>query len=234
MANRGLGRNAQIQDLVAQLKKKNDQLERMVARVGTAQDTRGEQRDKLAAIRAEAKQLCQQIIVSIKENRGDRDLLKRMSKDFQVQLERFTNLNQEVERKEQAVVNTMSASMRQGSPLDHQQLTDDEQLIDKQFQAYDLGEIKARSEAIRQIEKDMVELHDMFQDLKVLVDEQQEHLDTIENNVTSARDDAVEANKELRAAEGYQMSSRKKQCCVVGIILTIIGVIVIIVVILKK
>jgi hypothetical protein len=63
---RGAGEATRDAFCVQQLRKKNDQLDRMMARVGTAGDTRGEQRERLAQLRAESKDLCQRIISALK------------------------------------------------------------------------------------------------------------------------------------------------------------------------
>jgi t-SNARE complex subunit (syntaxin) len=60
-----------------------------------------------------------------------------------------------------------------------------------------LEEVRRRAEGIRQIERDVTELNEMFQDLQTLVVAQQETFDSIENNIIDAKDQVVTGNEEL-------------------------------------
>lgn len=61
-----LGANAKLSEQIDTLEKKNRQLERMLARLGTQADTRSFQ-NQLHKQRSDTKALCQEIIVKIKK-----------------------------------------------------------------------------------------------------------------------------------------------------------------------
>ena len=60
-----------------------------------------------------------------------------------------------------------------------------------------MEEIRRKNEQIRNIERDVLELKEMFQDLHTLVEQQQENLDVIENNLVSAKDQTANAHESL-------------------------------------
>lgn len=228
-----LGQNAELADMIQNLQKKNMQLERFIAKLGTKAET-PEMRERVSQMRQEGKRLCEQIILGLKDSRGDVLIRKRLSSDFQQALEKFTQINQDIERKEELVVRRMSSSQNQDSNLVEQQLTQEEQQIDIQFQAYDVEAIRQRTDGIKKIERDVLELHEMFQDLKLLVDEQQESIDTIEKNVVDARMQTEKGHEELIQAEEYQKKARKKQCCILFLVLIVLVAVVLGVVFIVK
>jgi t-SNARE complex subunit (syntaxin) len=101
---------------------------------------------------------------------------------------------------------------------------DEERALNVQFQAYDLESIRERQQGIQQIERNVTELSDMFQDLQMLVAQQQESLDTIESNIQATKDETDRGLGELQEAEKLQRSARKRQCCILFIVLTILAV----------
>lgn len=82
-----------------------------------------------------------------------------------------------------------------------------------------------RTTEIQQIERDMTDVAMMFKDLKELVDEQQEDLDTIHKNIEGTLEKTKDSNTQLLKAEEYQTKARKKQCCILFIMLTALVVI---------
>eukprot|EP00123_Amoebidium_parasiticum_P021964 comp7702_c0_seq1/m.3338 comp7702_c0_seq1/g.3338 ORF comp7702_c0_seq1/g.3338 comp7702_c0_seq1/m.3338 type:complete len:300 (-) comp7702_c0_seq1:325-1224(-) len=91
-----------------------------------------------------------------------------------------------------------------------------------------LEEIEDRQKDIARLEKSMRELHELFVDLALLVDQQGEMIDRIEFQVSQAADHVEEAHVELVSARKYQTAARKKMIAViiiVIIILVIVGII---------
>lgn len=79
-----------------------------------------------------------------------------------------------------------------------------------------------RSEDIKQIEKDIIEINEIFKDLNYFVCDQQKELDLIDNNITTTKEKVQEAEKELKTAEKYQKKNYKlKTILLAGVITTI-------------
>ncbi|ETO36041.1 hypothetical protein RFI_01020 [Reticulomyxa filosa] len=81
-----------------------------------------------------------------------------------------------------------------------------------------VAEIEERHEGILQIEQGVRDLQEMFNQLALLVDSQQEVLDQIENNVNQTLNYTEKGHKELQKAHEYQKSFRKRQCCLLAIL----------------
>jgi len=86
-------------------------------------------------------------------------------------------------------------------------------------------DIEDRHQDILRLEKQVQEVFELFRDLAALVDLQQESLDVIETRVTSAKNYTEKAETELKEAEVYQTSARKRQCCILIIVIVILCVI---------
>jgi t-SNARE complex subunit (syntaxin) len=83
--------------------------------------------------------------------------------------------------------------------------------------------IVQREEEIRDIERGITELNDIFRDLGTMVTAQGESLDVVENNVMGVRQDHKAADRELRQAAKYQRSARNRMCMlllILGVVLT--------------
>lgn len=76
------------------------------------------------------------------------------------------------------------------------------------------------------LETSVAELHQMFLDFALLVDQQGELLDQIEFQVKAASDYIESGNTELVQAIDLQKSIRRKQCCIIVFVLVVIGIIV--------
>lgn len=88
-------------------------------------------------------------------------------------------------------------------------------------------EIKERHRAIQQLERSLMELHQVFLDMAVLVEAQGEMLNNIEVHIKKSQDHVAQANKELQGAKEQQRSMRKWMC--IGIIIGLILLLVIVV-----
>ncbi|KAJ4763116.1 Syntaxin [Rhynchospora pubera] len=88
-------------------------------------------------------------------------------------------------------------------------------------------EIQGRYDAAREVEKSLLELHQVFMDMAVMVEAQGEHMDDIEHYVTSASHYVKDGNRELKSARQYQRSSRR--CLCIGIIFLLVIILLIIV-----
>jgi len=88
-----------------------------------------------------------------------------------------------------------------------------------------LAYIEARHRDIVRLEASILELHQLFVDMAVLVDAQGELLNQIEFNVNSSVAYTKEGVEQLKQAVEYQKKSRKKMCIIIVILVIIMIVI---------
>ncbi|XP_060242834.1 syntaxin-3 isoform X2 [Meriones unguiculatus] len=84
-------------------------------------------------------------------------------------------------------------------------------IIDSQISKQALSEIEGRHKDIVRLESSIKELHDMFMDIAMLVENQGEMLDNIELNVMHTVDHVEKARDETKKAVKYQSQARKNQ-----------------------
>ncbi|XP_010549686.1 PREDICTED: putative syntaxin-131 [Tarenaya hassleriana] len=87
-----------------------------------------------------------------------------------------------------------------------------------------LAEIQERHDAVRELERKLLDLQQVFLDMAVLVDAQGEMLDNIENMVSSAVDHVQYGNNALTKAKQKQRSSRKWMCIAIIILLIVVAI----------
>lgn len=88
-----------------------------------------------------------------------------------------------------------------------------------------LAEIRERQRAVRDLEQSLLELHQIFLDMAVLVEVQGEMLDNIERQVAQSVDYVGGAVGALTVARKYQKQTRKLQCLGIFCCLIIIAII---------
>lgn len=94
-----------------------------------------------------------------------------------------------------------------------------------------LAEIQERNRAVKDLEASLLELHQVFLDMAVLVEAQGEMLDNIEKQVNRAVDYVGGGTKALVEAKTLQKSKRKWCCCAIILLLIIIVIVVVVVVV---
>ncbi|KAL1196756.1 syntaxin [Cardamine amara subsp. amara] len=111
---------------------------------------------------------------------------------------------------------------------------DSEQIFQKAIQEQGRGqvmdtlaEIQERHDAVRDLEKKLLDLQQIFLDMAVLVDAQGEMLDNIESQVSSAVDHVQSGNTALQRAKSLQKNSRKWMCIAIIILLIVVAVVVV-------
>ncbi|KAI6704990.1 hypothetical protein NL676_007952 [Syzygium grande] len=75
-----------------------------------------------------------------------------------------------------------------------------------------ISEIQERRDAIKEIEKNLIELHQIFLDMATLVEAQGHQLNDIESQVAQASSFVRRGADQLQGAKEYQKSSRKWVC----------------------
>ncbi|XP_056637067.1 syntaxin-1A isoform X5 [Diorhabda carinulata] len=91
-----------------------------------------------------------------------------------------------------------------------------------------LADIEARHADIIKLENSIRELHDMFMDMAMLVENQGELVDRVEYHVENAQTHVQQGRTELIQAEGYQTKARKKLIYIIILIAILLAVIAII------
>ncbi|KAJ4814006.1 Syntaxin [Rhynchospora pubera] len=90
-----------------------------------------------------------------------------------------------------------------------------------------LAEIQERHDTVRELERKLLELQQIFMDMAVLVEAQGDMLDNIESHVSSAIDHVQSGTVALQKAKKLQKNSRKWMCIAIIILLLIVVVIVV-------
>jgi len=88
-----------------------------------------------------------------------------------------------------------------------------------------IGEIEQRHADVLRLENQVRQVYELFKDLAVLVDVQQDSLDVIEKHIHAAKDYAEKGADHLKKGEEYQATARKRQCCILLIVVAILTVV---------
>jgi len=103
-----------------------------------------------------------------------------------------------------------------------QQLT--EPLLDDDLES----NLRERNENIQGISNDLSQLREAMGDLNALLIEQRQPLEDSQHNVESGSVYVTEATKELKKAQRYQSSARRRLCVLIAIVLIILTVVVLV------
>ncbi|KMT11631.1 hypothetical protein BVRB_5g109450 [Beta vulgaris subsp. vulgaris] len=152
--------------------------------------------------------------------------------EFQVLRE---NIHQEYREVVERRVYTVTGQRADEEKIDQLIETgDSEQIFQKAIQEQGRGqvmdtlaEIQERHDAVRDVERKLLELQQIFLDMAVLVDAQGDLLDNIESQVSNAVDHVNTGNTALQKAKSLQKNSRKWMCIAIIILLIIVAVIVV-------
>ncbi|KAL7137271.1 hypothetical protein ABFS83_10G080800 [Erythranthe nasuta] len=87
-------------------------------------------------------------------------------------------------------------------------------------------EIRERHDAVKEMEKNLIELHQVFMDMAVLVQSQGEQLDDIESQVNRANSFVRGGTQQLEVARKHQKNTRKWACFGIVLVSVIILIIV--------
>lgn len=102
-------------------------------------------------------------------------------------------------------------------------------IIDSQISKQALSEIEGRHKDIVRLESSIKELHDMFVDIAMLVENQGEMLDNIELNVMHTVDHVEKARDETKRAVKYQGQARKKLIIIIVVVVVLLGILALII-----
>jgi len=219
------------------------QIRQSTNRIGTNQDS-DELRKNMNFLVAQTNQVLKKVTQDFKlldsVDRGSdkqKKMLKaKLLKDFESTANSFKQITNIASQKEKSTPVPQQTFARRND--DHYAFDDEEnvrqtenkRLLDQQFHSLEQERIfqddyvRRRNEEIKEIEKQVIEVNEMFVDVSNLVQEQGHMIDNIESNVEKTSHDTKAATVELKKASEYQKSYRSKLCVLVLIILIIAGV----------
>ncbi|OAY35146.1 syntaxin-132 isoform X2 [Manihot esculenta] len=176
-------------------------------------------------------------------DRARMNVTNALSKKFRDLMTEFQTLRQKIQDEYREVVErrviTVTGTRPDEETIDHLIETgNSEQIFQKAIQEMGRGqvlntleEIQERHDAVKEIEKKLLDLHQIYLDMAVLVEAQGEILDNIESQVTNAVDHVQSGTDALKTAKSLQRNSRK--CMMIGIILLLIIAIIIVLFVVK-
>ncbi|XP_027068377.2 syntaxin-132-like [Coffea eugenioides] len=162
-----------------------------------------------------------------------------LKKKFKDKMTEFQNLRESIHQEYREVVErrvfTVTGNRADEETIDKLIETgDSEQIFQKAVQEQGRGqimdtlaEIQERHDAVRELERKLLELQQIFLDMAVLVDAQGDLLDNIETHVSNAVDHVQSGNVALQKAKTLQRNSRKWMCIAILILLIIVAIIVV-------
>lgn len=172
-------------------------------------------------------------------DRARMNMTNALMKKFKELMTEFQTLRQRIQDEYREVVErrvmTVTGTRPDDETIDHLIETgNSEQIFQKAMQEAGRGqvlntveEIQERHDVVKEIEKKLLDLHQIYLDMAVLVEAQGEILDNIENQVTSAVDHVQRGTTVLQNAKKLQKNSRKWMCIAIIILLVIVAVIVV-------
>ncbi|CAL0310014.1 unnamed protein product [Lupinus luteus] len=168
-----------------------------------------------------------------------------LSKNLKDSMESFNSLREQISSEYRDTVQRRYYTVTGDKPDDKTidlliSTGDSETLFQKAIQQQGRGtimntiqEIKERHGAVKEIERNLKELHQVFLDMSVLVQTQGAHLDDIESHMARADSFVRGGVQQLQVARNRQKNARKWTC--IGIILLLIIILVIVLfIVLKK
>ncbi|GAB4834107.1 hypothetical protein Ancab_032366 [Ancistrocladus abbreviatus] len=162
--------------------------------------------------------------------------LKKKLKDKMAEFQTLReNIHQEYREVVERRVYTVTGTHADEETIDRLIETgDSEQIFQKAIQEQGRGqimdtlaEIQERHDTVREVERKLLELQQIFLDMAVLVDAQGDMLDNIESQVSSAVDHVQSGNTALQRAKTLQKNTRKWMCIAIIILLLIVVVVVV-------
>ncbi|CAM8880206.1 hypothetical protein QQ045_019387 [Rhodiola kirilowii] len=176
-------------------------------------------------------------------DRSRSNMTNAITKKFRELLSSFQTLRQKIQHEYREVVERRVITVTGTRPDDETidrliETGDSEQILQRAIQEMGRGqvldtleEIQERHDAVQEIEKKLLDLHQIYLDMAVLVEAQGEILDNIEDQVRNTVDHVTLGNDALRTAKSLQKKSRK--CMMIAIIMLLLIAIIIVLSILK-
>ncbi|CAF1253430.1 unnamed protein product [Adineta steineri] len=238
--------NAVLSNLNKITNNTND-LDVLVQKLGTQEDSEP-LRDRYLRLQNDTKTLIQSTNHTLEEirkipikteadERQKQSLIQNLTKTYTAKITHFQDIQRVGARKEkESLERARSVSYRRqsvnnGSGFDNHAYTDNqyqEQVVIPMEQDVDMQALRERGDQLQQLERNIVEVNELFKDVHNLVHEQGEIIDNIENNIVAADNHVVTATGQLKQAVTYQSAARRKKIILILIaiiILVIIGLV---------
>jgi len=239
-----------ITNEIKQLASNVTQIEQLSKNIGTSKDNI-QLRENLRTLIANTRELAKSTTDNVKiydstERGGGSDkriLQQKLTKDLQTWLKKFQEVYKFCTEKESKTPLAEKPIKKESLPstfpvnnndnnfytskmdVENQTILEQERTYQmKNEQEFQNALIAEREKGIKDIEKSVLEVNEIFRDLSNIVVEQGVMIDSIESNIevsVQATDKGVE---ELTKASDYQKSSRTKMCCFLLIILIVVAV----------
>ncbi|CAL5403484.1 unnamed protein product [Camellia sinensis] len=172
-------------------------------------------------------------------DRSRTNMTNALTKKFRDLMIEFQTLRQRIQDEyrevvERRVITAVTGTRPDEETIDHLIETgNSEQIFQNAIQEMGRGqvlntveEIQERHDAVKELEKKLLDLHQIYLDMAVLVEAQGDILDNIESQVSNAVDHVQSGTTALQNAKKLQRNSRKWMCIAIIILLVIVGVIV--------
>jgi t-SNARE complex subunit (syntaxin) len=242
-----------VSNSIRQISTYVEQIRQLTSKVGTTRDT-PEVREGLQQLIESTRKLVKSTSQDLKalntSSSKNHVLQQKLLKDLQTWVTKFQEINKIAVEKERAnpvpittkqqqqlVTTSRSGSSFPGVILDldlesqttSSEITKNQQLQLQNEASFNEALIVDRDQSIREIEKTVVELNDIFKDLSSLVSEQGSMLDNIESNIDVSVQQVSKGTEQLRKASDYQKKARTKMCCLFLLLSVILGVVVLVI-----
>jgi len=242
-----------VSNSIRQISTYVEQIRQLTSKVGTTRDT-PEVREGLQQLIESTRKLVKSTSQDLKalntSSSKSHVLQQKLLKDLQTWVTKFQEINKIAVEKERAnpvpittkqqqqlVTTSRSGSSFPGVILDldlesqttSSEITKNQQLQLQNEASFNEALIVDRDQSIREIEKTVVELNDIFKDLSSLVSEQGSMLDNIESNIDVSVQQVSKGTEQLRKASDYQKKARTKMCCLFLLLSVILGVVVLVI-----
>ena len=248
-ASRDGGREA-LQSQVFSFTTSVTKFQKQVGLIGTRRDTQ-EHRVRTNELGKSIKDLAKKISETLKASPEDSSKAK-LAQDFQQVLKEFQRIYKTcLEKMSSTMPNVETATKRrknrgggahqqqgdvsllegggggEGQELLAAEKMESQLLLDNQISHHDVL-ITEREEGIREIQGQIAEVGEIFQDLAVLVNEQGDMVNDIESNIISSHGHTEQAGRELVKAASHQKSARNRMCIIAVILLVFLIVLILI------
>ncbi|KAB0797599.1 hypothetical protein PPYR_08592 [Photinus pyralis] len=225
-------------------------MQRMITQIGSHQDSR-ELRKQLHSIQHYTQQLVKDTNGYIKDlsnippaalasEQRERKLQRdRLQDEFTSTLNMFQAALRSAAHKEKEIVNKAKVQAYgdpfAGGPRRDQQLIElqDSNVSKQQMQLQeeeDLEMLREQEIAINKLERDIVDVNQIFKELGAMVHEQGEIVDSIEASVERTNNYVSDGAQQLRQAQTYKNKVMKKKCILAIIAAVVLTVIILIIV----
>jgi type I site-specific restriction endonuclease len=237
----------EVQDNTQHFSSNVASLERKTKLLNTAEDS-VKLREEIIQLSKDTVQLAKITDSSLKKlnqqttgtGQSDRLAYGRLTKAFQLSLQKFQPLQQSVADLEQDLVTRARSASSVRTPdsasfqpeferareplVHHDSLARERQM---QIEENEAAQLEEREREMRQLETDILDINDIFRDLGTMVHDQGDLVDNIETQVETAAVRVESGNTQLAKAVRHKKCSRKLTCCIACILLGILAAVII-------